>query len=336
MPAVSVITPAWNAAAYITETIASVRAQTFADWEWLIVDDGSTDETVSLVRRAAGADPRIRLLQQAHGGPSAARNLAMAAASGRFFAFLDSDDLWRPGFLQAQLDVFARHPDTGLVTTNGYFLGGPFDGRPVRPLGDADAVLSAIDLIEDECSVFIMTIFRRDIVSVIGGFDETQWTSEDYDFWLRASLAGFVFRRNPQPLGQYRVRGDSLSRDRARMIRGILHTFAKARPSCPTGTPVRAVLDAQIDRWEKELLLEESKDALARGNATEAAASLSRLHARGGGPLVGVTAWLARHAPPAAILAYRARAWRPAWLRRRPRATIAPPPRQAGGAREAA
>ena len=103
MPAVSVITPAWNAAAHIGETIASVRAQTFADWEWLIVDDGSTDDTVALIEQAAAVDPRIRLLRQEHGGPSGARNLAMAAASGRFFAFLDSDDVWYPAFLQAQL-----------------------------------------------------------------------------------------------------------------------------------------------------------------------------------------------------------------------------------------
>ncbi len=336
MPAVSVITPAWNAAAHIGETIASVRAQTFADWEWLIVDDGSTDDTVALIRQAAAVDPRIRLLQQEHGGPSGARNLAMAAASGRFFAFLDSDDVWYPAFLQAQIDVFARHPETGLVTANGYFLGGPFDGRPVRPLGDACPVLSATTLIEDECSVFIMTVFRRQVFEAVGGFDETQWTSEDYDFWLRAALSGFVFRRNPRPLGLYRVRGDSLSRDRARMIRGILHTFAKAGPYCPPGTAVRRVLDAQVGRWERELLLEQAKEALERGDGAGAAASLSLLRARGGGRLVGVTAWLARHAPPAAVLAYRARAWRPSWLRAPGRTIPARTMRAAGRARRVA
>jgi glycosyltransferase involved in cell wall biosynthesis len=317
VPAVSVITPAWNAAAHLRETIASVRAQTFVDWEWLIVDDGSTDETVAIVEESVAADPRIRLLKQSHAGPSTARNLAMAAAAGRYCAFLDSDDVWYPEFLQAQVDVFSRHPDTGLVTGNGYFLGGPFDGRPARPLAAGRAVLTLRDLIEDECSVFIMTVFRREIFETIGGFDEAQWTSEDYDFWLRAALAGFVFRRNPRPLGRYRVRGDSLSRNRIRMIRGILQTFAKTRPHCPAGTAVRSLLDAQVRRWESELLLEEGKEALERRDYSGAARRLRALRARGGSRLVGLTAWLAEHAPPAAVLVYRIRRWRPAWLKSR-------------------
>lgn len=315
MPAVSIITPAWNAAAHVGETIASVRAQSLADWEWLIVDDGSTDGTVSIIEEHAAADRRIRLLKQSHAGPSAARNLAMTAAAGTYYAFLDSDDVWYPGFLQSQVDVFRRHPDTGLVTGNGYFLGGPHDGQPARPLGDCCTTLALTDLIEDECSVFIMTVFRREVFDTIGGFDETQWTSEDYDFWLRAALAGFIFRRNPRPLGKYRVRGDSLSRNRVRMIRGILQTFAKTRPHCPAGTSIRSVLDFQVHRWESELLLEEAKEALERGDVAAAARQLRELRMRGGGRLVGLTAWLAEHAPPAAVLAYRARRWRPSWLR---------------------
>jgi glycosyltransferase involved in cell wall biosynthesis len=291
---------------------------------------------VALIQQAAAVDPRIRLLQQVHGGPSGARNLAMAAASGRFFAFLDSDDVWYPAFLQAQLEVFDRHPETGLVTANGYFLGGPFDGLPVRPLGDSCPVLTATSLIENECSVFIMTVFRRQVFEAVGGLDERQWTSEDYDFWLRAALSGFVFRRNPRPLGLYRVRGDSLSSNRARMIRSILNTFAKAQPCCPPGTAIRHALEVQVDRWERELLLEQAKEALELGDGAGAAASLSLLRARGGGRLVGVTAWLARHVPPAAVLAYRARAWRPSWLRARGRTIPARPTRAAGRAREAA
>jgi glycosyltransferase involved in cell wall biosynthesis len=317
VPQVSVITPAWNAARHLPDTAASVRAQTLTDWEWVIADDGSTDDTVRIVEEQAALDPRIRLVRCAHGGPSAARNAAMRAAKGAYFAFLDSDDIWSPDFLQSQVDVFARHPDTGLVTGNGYFLGGPFDGRPARLVGGDCSELTLVNLIEDECSVFIMTVFRREVFDAIGGFDESQWTSEDYDFWLRAALAGFIFRRNPTPLGRYRVRGDSLSRDRVRMIRGILHTFAKTQPRCVPGSAVRALVDRQIARWESELLLEESKVALERRDFTTAADRLSALYSRTGGPLVGATAWLAEHAPPAALLAYRIRRWRPVWLRSR-------------------
>src|SRR5688572_9571182 len=123
-PRVSVITPAYNAARFLRDTIASVRSQTTSDWELIIVDDGSTDETVAIVERYALEDPRIRLLRQANAGPSAARNHGMRAARGPFFAFLDSDDQWLPQFLEHQLAVFAEYPDTSLVTANAFYLGG--------------------------------------------------------------------------------------------------------------------------------------------------------------------------------------------------------------------
>ena len=315
MPAVSIITPAWNAAGFIRDTIVSVRAQTFTNWELVVVDDGSTDDTVAIVESYAALDPRIRLVRQANGGPSTARNHGMRVAAGDFFAFLDSDDTWHPGFLEAQLAVFAQYPETALVTGNGYYRGGPLHGRPARPMGEGYPVLPTAELIADECAVFIMTVFRRAVYDTIGGFDETQWHSEDYDFWLRAALAGFAFRRNPQPLGDYRVRGDSLSRNRSRMIRGMLQTFDKTRSRCAAGTAERKAVDAQITRFTSELMLEEAKDALERGDAAAAAVQLRALHAREGSRIVGVFAWLAEHAPAAAALAYRARGWRPGWLR---------------------
>lgn len=322
MPSVSVITPAWNAGEFIRETIESVRAQTFTDWELVIVDDGSTDDTVAIVESYRALDPRVRLVRQPNSGPSTARNHGMRVAAGDFFAFLDSDDTWHPTFLAAQLAVFARYPDTALVTGNGYHRGGPLHRQPARPIAEGCPILPAVELITDECAVFIMTVFRRAVYVSIGGFDETQWHSEDYDFWLRAALAGFVVRRNPQPLGEYRVRGDSLSRNRSRMIRGMLQTFEKTRSRCAAGTAEWKAVDAQITRFTSELMLEEAKDALERGDAAAAALRLRALQAREDSRIVGVIAWLAEHAPVAAALAYRARRWRPAWLRDWRRATV--------------
>jgi glycosyltransferase involved in cell wall biosynthesis len=316
MPHVSVITPAWNAAEFLAGTIESVRAQTVTDWELIVVDDGSTDGTAALVQRYAEIDPRVRLLQQQNSGPSAARNTAMRSATGQFFAFLDSDDRWHPRYLRAQLDVFALHPDTGLVTGNGWFDGGPFDGAPTRPLATGYPELPLPVLIAQESSVFIMTVFRRAVFDTIGGFDERQWTSEDYDFWLRAAMAGFKFRRNPEPLGWYRVRGNSLSRNRQRMLAGLLQTFTKARARCE-GEP-RRLIERQIARFESELLLEEAKTAIERSDFAAAAGKLRTLHARTGSRVVSAFTWLLTHAPAAAALAYRLRSWRPALLRSTP------------------
>lgn len=325
MPTVSVITPAWNAAEFLRETIDSVRAQTFTDWELVLVDDGSTDDTVAIVESYRALDPRVRLVRQPNSGPSTARNHGMRVAVGEFFAFLDSDDTWHPTFLEAQLAVFAQHPETWLVTGNGYHRGGPLNGRPARPITDGYPVLPTMELITDECAVFIMTVFRRAVYDSIGGFDETQWHSEDYDFWLRAAIAGFTVRRNPQPLGNYRVRGDSLSRNRSRMIRGMLQTYEKTRSRCDAGSMERRAVDAQIRRFTSELLLEEAKEALERGDPATAAVRLRALHAREGSRMVGLIAWLAEHAPAAAGLVYRARGWRPAWLRQWRRAASEAP-----------
>ena len=129
MPAVSVITPAYNAAGFIGEMVDSVRAQTFEDWELVIVDDGSTDATLELLTEWGDRDGRIHVLHQGNRGPSAARNLAMRAARGAFFAFLDSDDTWEAEYLERQLAVFHEYPDAHLVTGVARYRGGPRDGR---------------------------------------------------------------------------------------------------------------------------------------------------------------------------------------------------------------
>ena len=109
MPLVSVITPAYNAARFIGQTMASVQAQTLTEWEMIVADDCSGDETCRIVANAAGKDPRIVLVQQnKNSGPAAARNAALERARGRFIAFLDSDDLWMPEKLARQTDFMTR------------------------------------------------------------------------------------------------------------------------------------------------------------------------------------------------------------------------------------
>ena len=110
MDMVSIIIPAYNSARHISGTIESVLAQTYQDWEMLIVDDGSSDHTVPIVREYARQDPRIRLIPlYQHMGAAESRNTAIRTARGRYIAFLDSDDLWHPEKLQRQLNFMKRH-----------------------------------------------------------------------------------------------------------------------------------------------------------------------------------------------------------------------------------
>ena len=107
---VSVITPAFNAAGRLRDCVASIRSQSFGNWEHLVVDDGSTDATWALAQELHSQDARLRTIQQANAGPGAARNAAMKAASGRYFAFLDADDRATPHRLATQVAFLDEHP----------------------------------------------------------------------------------------------------------------------------------------------------------------------------------------------------------------------------------
>jgi len=109
---VSVIIPAYNRANIVRETVDSVLRQTYAQFEVIVVDDGSTDNTREVL--ATYRDPRVRYFYKTNGGLSSARNFGLSAATGEYIAFLDSDDVWRPWKLSAQVEIFRRHSDVGM------------------------------------------------------------------------------------------------------------------------------------------------------------------------------------------------------------------------------
>ena len=244
MPAVSVIMPAYNVAPYLGAAIDSVLSQTFTDFEVLVVDDGSTDATFAIARTYAGQDRRIRLVRQPNGGISSARNHGLRIASAPLIALLDSDDAWAPEYLATQIAILAERPEVDVVTGNARFLGSALDGQPARPWPDPRPAPDLLQILADETAVFIMSVFRRRVYETIGGFDETLRTNEDYDFWLRAAIAGFVFVRNDVPLGHYRRRDDSLSASELRMLRGIIRVYIKTRPELLDRPAELAILDA--------------------------------------------------------------------------------------------
>ena len=297
MPAVSVIMPAYNVEPYIGDAIRSALAQTFTDFELIVVDDGSKDETAEVVRSLARQDARITLVQQANRGLAGARNSALRAARGDFFALLDSDDLWEPAFLAEQLAILRARPEVDIVTGNGWYLGGAKHGQAARPHPDSRPAPELASIIGDEWSVFIMSVFRRHVYTRIGPFDESMRSNEDYDFWLRAAEAGFVFARNDTPLGHYRVRSDSLSASDIRMLRGILHVYTKLRPVIAARPHEMSILQRQIARFESELLVAEARLALELADFAAAREHLGALHARRGGATLALAGLLARWSP---------------------------------------
>jgi len=262
MPAVSVIMPAFDAERYLPAAIDSVLRQTYADLELLIVDDGSSDETAQIGRWYAARDPRVRVLQQPNAGPGPARNTGFRAAQGRYLAFLDSDDEWDDTFLAEHVAILDARPDVDVVIGNARNRGGARDGQPSRPVRGEGMPITLAEILADETCLFIMAVFRREVVDAVGGFDPDLLTNEEYEMWIRAALAGFTFTRHTKPLGWYSCRAGSLSSSDRLMLTGILRVFAKTRPSLPAGSPERAILDRQVVRFEAEVARIERKQRL--------------------------------------------------------------------------
>ena len=308
-PTVTVITPAYNAARYLPETVRSVLRQTFSGLELVIVDDGSTDDTLSVARRLAATDGRIRVLATPNGGPAAARNTALRCARGEFVALLDSDDLIRPEYLARQLAVFDANPDAAVVTANAVNRGGgaAFDGKPFWPQTTGLERITVRDLIEHEDTMCILTVFRRRLSDLIGGFNATFNGNEDYEFWLRAALAGFVIVRNHEPIGVYRRHDNSLSSNEPRMIRGVVQVLRHVEPMLAGLPRERDAAVRQIARFTRELPRAELRATLQRSDAVAAARVLRTLAVERGGWMLAVAARVTAWWPRTLLWAYRLR-----------------------------
>jgi len=206
MPLISIITPSWNVEGLIGETIASVQAQTFSDWELLIADDCSTDNTAAVIESFAAKDPRVKLIRQPrNGGPALARQAAIEQATGRFIAFLDSDDLWLPTKLERQI-AFAREHRAALSYTG--FRRINEDGSVTGRLISVPASLTYDQLLRNTAIATLTAMIDRDISGPIAMKNEGY---DDFCLWLDVLRPGHVAYGLNEDLARYRVRGVSVS-----------------------------------------------------------------------------------------------------------------------------
>ncbi|WP_426208420.1 glycosyltransferase family 2 protein [Massilia sp. TWP1-3-3] len=216
LPRVSVVLPTFNRAALLQDTVASILAQTFGDFELIIVDNLSADGTQAYVNGLA--DPRVRYLRHAnHGVIAVNRNHGIAHARAGLIALCDDDDLWLPTKLAQQIEALDADPATGLCYTNA----STFSGARVilqawmmkRVAGQHGAHLLTGNFIPNSS-----VVFRRDLFQQCGGFDEAPelMAVEDYDMWLRMSRR-CRFAYIDAPLLLYRVHGMAASGSKSRM-----------------------------------------------------------------------------------------------------------------------
>lgn len=220
IPTVSVIIPAYNAEAFIADTIQSALDQTYRDIEIIVVDDGSSDRTVACARTFGDA---VRVHQQRNGGVARARNAGVSLARGEWIAFLDSDDLWLPDKIEQQLAV------SGVMTfTDRYNIGDRGDLPEIQsvcqPMRGGDIFEALL------CGNFITTtsvMIRRALFEQYGGFNVAFNGTEDWDLWLQVAAdheIGFCAK----PLVRYRLHQGGISRNFARMNRERLQVISRA------------------------------------------------------------------------------------------------------------
>ena len=232
MPLVSIITPVYNAARWLPETLASVRAQTLTDWEQILVDDGSTDNSVAIIEAAAREDARIRLLHTPRNvGPSGARNLAISAACGRFIAFLDADDLWLPEKLERCIPW--------MIERNYAFIYHDYrhisnDGSRVGALVKAPELLDLRTLHTRRGTGCLTVVIDRERIPVLGFPAIAPYRAEDFCLWAQLIRAGHTGRRLPLDLARYRLSLNSRSANKLESAINAWHLYRKtSRLSVP-------------------------------------------------------------------------------------------------------
>lgn len=230
---VTVAIPAYNAEATLDETVRSVRAQTYQDIEIIVVDDGSSDGTASIGRRHADADPRVCLVQQSNGGVSAARNAALARASGDLFASIDADDLWHPEMISRQVRSMRDDPNKPVLSYTWYAyidgLGRVISTCEPTEEGDVISRMCRGNLVGNGSSAIMLTRVLQDI----GGWDVSiRNGNEDYKvFFLLAERGRFAVVRS-HLLGYRQTRGNRSSKAR-RMITTYDLVLSEVAPRHP-------------------------------------------------------------------------------------------------------
>jgi teichuronic acid biosynthesis glycosyltransferase TuaG len=278
VPRVSVIIPAHNAAAYLEETLDSVRTQTSEDWEIVVCDDGSQDGTWEILQ-AAGSRVRVVRNEQA-GGPAVARNRALEHAAGDFAVFLDADDLLLPRYIERQLSVYEAATRTsdgevGFVTCDARFL-----------IDQEYAPYTYLDRIPDADPITLERLLRRNMVygaclvpwsvgEAVGWFDPELFGTEDYGLWIKILEHGYRGVRNYEPLAVYRRSAGTVSSNIA--SQGVnnrrAYSLALRRGNL---TPKQARIARSGIRYNRAME-EVARARFAGGGAGHVALRLSRL-----------------------------------------------------------
>lgn len=300
-PAVSVIIPAYNAGLFIGETLESVFAQTFTNYEVIVINDGSPD-TEDFERAIKPYRDRIHYIRQENGGASAARNAGLRAARAEFIAFLDADDVWRPDYLDAQLE-FIQKKNCDLACADAMIAGDSPDAgktyfETLMEAAPASGEVTFLQLVSAERSLITSgVVARRQLILEVGLFDLALRNAQDFDLWLRLARNGARLCYQRRVLLEYRARLGSLTGDAINSHQRELRVFDKIEQSYPLTPAERGEVSAVIRKRRALLEYELGKLYLLPGEFDRARESFVRANnfERNWKPRLAL--WLTRLAP---------------------------------------
>lgn len=298
---------AYNASHYIAQTLDSVRAQTFSDYEVIVVNDGSNDREE--LERILDAHPLpIIYVSQENKGVSAARNAAIRIGRGEFYTQLDSDDQWLPEYLEVQLGILKENPDVALVYPNATIIGDGADGEvEFMKMSPSEGEVNFQSLVQQKCIVMTSVTSRMSAIREAGMFDESLRSCEDFDLWLRVVKNGGRIVYHRRPLVLYRRHEGSLSSDRVWMTRHLLAVYEKTA-STVTLTPAETrILNEELTSTRAMLRLFEGKRALSTGGASTALVHFQEANEHLRSPKLSLVIVLLRHVPRLVIWLFTGR-----------------------------
>jgi glycosyltransferase involved in cell wall biosynthesis len=272
-PTVSVIIPAYQVAPFIRETLDSVFAQTFTDFEVIIINDDSPD-TPQLEQELERYSGRIVYLKQPNQGAGAARNTGLRVARGKFVAFLDGDDAWLPDFLSEQLKLIRSDEGYDLVYANSINFGEVAHDPPTNmTLNPSRGDVTFLKILSGECNIFTSTVLvRRELVMQVGCFNEQFRNSQDFDLWLRlAKDANARITYQKKVLGRRRIYRGSLASDPLRSFAGELAVLDSMRQRNDLTAAERETLENTVKKRQATVEVLKGKQELNSGDFKKAA-----------------------------------------------------------------
>lgn len=263
MADVSIIIPAYNAAEFIGETLASVAAQTFTSHEVIVINDGSPD-TEELERELQRYQGQLQYIKQENRGAAAARNTGLRAAKGEFVAFLDADDTWLPTFLEKQIELLKR-TNADLVYADALLTGEAPAGQTFMETHPSRGEVTPENLLALKVTVLTSTVLARKAPILDADlFDENLRRGQDFDLWLRLAKRGARFAYQREVLAHHRIVSSGLSGDMMSQLKRTLSVLEAVKSKEQLTASENAALQANMNRSLSMLALEEGKEKLLR------------------------------------------------------------------------